>query len=99
VLLVALQLRLGRQVIHLGPHESLLPAQDVFDLPASFCLFISSICSARKEQIVYHFRPFQLSGEVASRVFGQGGVQLVPYFNELALDVELLKLRPQAGAG
>ena len=47
MLVVALQLGLRREVLHFGPDEALQPAQEAFDLLASFCLFISSILSAR----------------------------------------------------
>ena len=98
-LVVALQLRLGRHVFHLGPHEAFQPAQEAFDLPASFCLFISSIRSARKASRSCTTSDFSCSAmEIACHVFGQAGVCLGQDFSKLGIGVELLRLRAQAGA-
>jgi hypothetical protein len=47
---------------------------------------------------VHYIRLFLLGDEIASLVFGQAGVHLGQNFGVLAVGVELLKLRPQAGA-
>jgi len=47
---------------------------------------------------VYHIRPFLFGDEVARRVFGQAGFYLGQDLGVLALGVELLQLRAQAGA-
>ena len=47
---------------------------------------------------MHHIRFFLIGDEVASPVFGKAGVDLGQDFSVLALGVELLQLRPQAGA-
>ncbi len=47
---------------------------------------------------MHNVRFFQLSDEITSLVFGQAGVHLGQNIGVLALGVELLQLRPQAGA-
>ena len=98
VLVVALQLCLGREVLHHGPHESLPPAQETFDLLLLLFVHLQHPFCQEGLQVVHHIRPFLLGEDVARCVFGQAGFHLGQDLGVPVLDVKLLQLHAQAGA-
>ena len=98
MLVVALQLRLGGEVLHFCSHESLQPAQEAFDLLLLLFVHLQHPLCQEGEQVVDNVRFFLRGDEVASRVFGQAGFYLGQDLGVLALGEELLQLRAQAGA-
>ena len=98
MLVVALHLSLGREVLHLGSYEALQPAQEAFD-PLLFLLVHLQHPFCRKASRSWTMSDFFLFGdEIARHVFGQAGVCLGQDFSKLGIGVELLQLRAQAGA-
>ncbi len=97
MLVVVLQLRLGRQVIHFGPDVDLQPADKAPDLLLLLLIHLQHPLRQEGEQVVHHIRFLLLGDEVAQCIFGQAGIQLGQYFGVLAFGVKLLQLRHQVG--
>ena len=74
MLVVALDLGLGREVLHLGPHVALQPAREALDLLLLLLVHLQHPLHQESEQDMNHVRLFLLGDEIARCIFGQAGL-------------------------
>ena len=98
MLVEALQLCLGREVLHLCSYIALQPAQEALDLLLLLFVHLQHLLRQEGQEIAHHIRFLLACDEIASLVFGQAGIHRGPDLGVLAIGVELLHLCPQAGA-
>ena len=98
MLIIALDLGLGREVVHLGPEVTLQPAQEALDLLLLLLVHLQHPLRQESQQVVHHVRRLLPGDEIARCIFGQEGIDTSKDLIELPCNVKLLQLRHQAGA-
>ena len=74
MLVVALDLGLGREVLHLGPHVALQPAREALDLLLLLLVHLQHPFRQGGQQAVDYVGSLLFRDEIARCIFGQAGL-------------------------